>query len=76
MVLVVPMDPVFLPEMALLTAGVFTGVAALRSLLARERSRFLRLTVASLACFALVLASIATLHHAATPPARTVSARP
>jgi len=42
-VLVIPMNPEFFPEMALLLAGIFAGAVALRLLFARQPGRALRL---------------------------------
>jgi len=52
-VLVVPMSPEFLPEAALLLAGVFAGVIALRHLFARQLSGALRAGAIGVACIAL-----------------------
>lgn len=72
-ILVVPMDPAFLPEAGLITAGVFTGVAALSFLFTHRRRQAARLAAASVACFALVFVMAMTFHG--TPKWHPATAR-
>jgi len=66
--LVVPMDPAYFPEAALIVAGVFTAGAAIHFLIAHDRQKALRSAAASLACFALVVALALTFHARPKPP--------
>jgi hypothetical protein len=74
MILVVPMDPAYLPEAGLIIAGVFTGVAALSFLFTHRRAQARRLAVASFACFALVYVMAMT-QHATPKPQRQYGPR-
>ena len=60
-VLVVPMSPEFLPEGALLLAGVIAGVIALRHLFSRQLRRALAAAAIGIACIVLSFA-LARLH--------------
>jgi hypothetical protein len=66
-ILVVPMDPAFLPEAGLIIAGAFTGVAAVSFLFTHRHTQAARLAAASVACFALVFVMAMTLHNPPKP---------
>ena len=54
-VLVVPMNPEFLPEAAMLLAGVIAGAIAIRSLFTRSGGRALRLGALGIFLIALAI---------------------
>jgi hypothetical protein len=54
-VLVVPMNPEFLPEAAMLLAGVFAGAIAMRSLFARRIGRALGVGALGIVLIALAI---------------------
>ena len=68
MILVVPMDPQFLPEAGFVIAGLFAGAAAIHFLLTRQRRNAMRAVAAVVACTALVFALAKTLHNPPKPP--------
>jgi len=74
MILVVPMDPTFLPEAALLLAGVLGFAFALRLLVIRQAGRAMGIGAASLACIALGFLMARTLHKPSEPPGLTPAA--
>ena len=54
-ILVVPMNPEFLPEMAMLLAGVFAGAIAIRFLFARRIGRAVRFGALGIVLIALAI---------------------
>jgi hypothetical protein len=68
MILVVPMNPEFLPELGLLIASVLAGGAALRLLFARQLGKAMRAGAASVACIALTFVMVKTFHKLPGPP--------
>jgi len=62
MILVVPIDPQFLPEIALLVAAVFSGVAAIRFLIGGNRSHALKAGAGAVGCIALAFVLARTMH--------------
>lgn len=67
-ILVVPMNPEYLPELALIIGALFTGVAALAFASSREFGRAARAGAASLACAAVVVVLVTTMHKPAAAP--------
>ena len=71
--LVVPMDPAYLPEGALLIGGAFALGVAINALFARQGRRALKAGAAGLACIAVAIALGKMTHHPpkqpSTPPA-------
>lgn len=61
-VLVVPMNPAYLPEFGLLIGALFTGVAAINFALTRRGSQAVRMGAASVGCAALMLLLASTAH--------------
>ena len=72
--LVVPMSPEFLPEAALLLAGVFAGVLALRFLFARQPSNGMKAGAISITC--IILAFVLAGTHSSVRSDRAANARP
>jgi hypothetical protein len=63
MILVVPIDPQFLPETALLVAALFSGVAAIRFLIGGNRSHALKAAAGAVGCVALAFLLAKTMHR-------------
>jgi hypothetical protein len=81
MILVVPIDPQFLPETALLVAAVFSGVAAIRFLIGGNRSHALKAAAGAVGCIALAFVLTKTMHPesgtlALIPAAKSDTATP
>jgi len=62
MILIVPMDPEYFPEMVLLLGGAFASAVAVRFLFTRQLGRAARAGAIGVACIALVFV-LARLHR-------------
>src|SRR5262245_28133422 len=65
--LVVPMDPQYLPELGLLIGGLFAAGAAVHFLLVHQKSQAIRAGAATLGCIALALVLAKTAHTTPDP---------
>lgn len=63
-ILTVPMNPEYLPELALVIGALFTGGAAIHFALARQSGHAIRAGVASIGCVALTILLAKTMHGA------------
>lgn len=72
MILVVPVDPQFLPETALLIAAIISGVGAIRFLVLGHRANALKAAAGALGCIVLTFLVAKTMH----PPAGTLALVP
>lgn len=63
-----PMSPEYLTEAGLILAGIFACAVALRSLLARQLSRALRLAAVGLASFVIAFVLVKTAHNPPNEP--------
>lgn len=81
MILVVPVDPQFLPEVMLLIAAVFSGVAAVRFLVLGHRANALKAAAGAAGCIVFAFVLVKTMHPSPetlglVPAARSDTAAP
>lgn len=73
--ILVPVDPQFAPETALVIAAVFSGVAAVRFLVLRERANALKAAAGALGCIGLAFVLAKTMHPPTGPQALVPAAK-